>query len=606
MQIESEKGAVVTTMTTMTSTTGRRLDVSARDRRTLEVRQHFAVPHEQGVQAAYETRVWLYFPRGFGITPQTWTVEDFYRDANLYMRLHAPGLTLKDFADLENPQNPAAVLRHQLPKLVEENAPTAEALDTLAKAMGAELADAVSTSVRHLLTAIDEVHIADDKEALVMQVKRCCEDVQRALGALRRLRAKARAYRSVAAPTLLPSLSLAEEYASAVVDERLAELAGAIDGSTALRDGWGTAVTMRLAVARTAEHLHRRRRDQGFPTPTGQHRTSPEHFTYRLGVLKKEMQRALYVDMREGRADPFWRNSAAMVAAGLAATWATLAQVPLLQGGLSSSQSALLFSAAVGAYVLKDRIKEWTRVLLTKKLLPWDHDERIVADALSRAGLGRLVGRAAEQATWVKDESIPRHIDEMRKRQRTVRGVAELENVLLYRRKVAFDGGDDPVPSGFGVQELLRISLDEVLKRLDDPIDDVSFYDPARGSFVRKGMPKVYHLNLVIETREPNGSGCVSRHRVIVNQQGITRIDAVGERTHHDILSASATTDTSPDASSRGHSSTSMAPVTSPSTIPANSTTSTAPPSSLAGAAGRLRSQPVRERHTSVVEAVID
>ncbi len=513
-----------------TGVSGRRLELSARDRRTLELRQHFVLPHSKDVEVAYETRVWFYFPRGFGISAQTWTPEEFYRDANTYMRLHAPGLSLKDFANLEHTHNPAAILRRQLPKLIEEHAPTGESLDILAKTLGAEFADAVTTAVRGLVRAIQTAHAQDDLGAILADVRSCCVDVQRALGAIRRLRAKARAYRSVAAPTLLPSLSFAEEYASAVVDERLAELARVIDTAVVLRDGKGTALSMRLAVAEAAEAVHRRRREQGFPTPTGTAHTSPEHFTYRLGVLKKEMQRALYVDTRSGRIDPFFRNSAAMVAAGLAATWATLAQVPLLQGGLSGSQSTLLFSAAVGAYVLKDRIKEWSRVMLTKKLLPWDHNDRIVGDALACAGLGRLIGRASEQVRWIKDDVIPVAVDELRKRQRTVRGVAELEHVLCYRRRVQFDGADEPVPEGFGVQELMRLSLDEVVKRLDDPIDEVSYYDPVTGAFERTGMPKVYHLNVVAETSAPGTETRLSRFRVIVNQDGVVRIDTVVDR----------------------------------------------------------------------------
>ena len=263
----------------------RKLDDAARDRRTLEVRQHYTLPHVKDAESAWETRAWFFFPRGFGISPATWSPEAFYRDANVYMRLHAPGLALRDFGNLEHPHNPAAILRHQLPRLIEETAPTAEALDTLAKTLGAELADATSSAIRRLTGRIEQLDEHDDTGALLLEVRSLCADVQKALGAIRRVRAKARAYRTVAAPTLLPALSFAEEYASAVVDERLAELAAVIDRSVPLRDGKGTALSMRLAVAHAAEGVHRRRREQGFPTPTGTTHTSPEHFTYRLGVL---------------------------------------------------------------------------------------------------------------------------------------------------------------------------------------------------------------------------------------------------------------------------------------------------------------------------------
>jgi hypothetical protein len=77
---------------------------------------------------------------------------------------------------------------------------------------------------------------------------------------------------------------------------------------------------------------------------------------------------------------------------------------------------------------------------------------------------------------------------------------------------------------------------DEILKRLDDASDDVAFYDPSTGNFVRAAMPKVYHLNLVVETTtgaqdDPDAVRHLSRSRVIVNQEGVVRIDPVAERT---------------------------------------------------------------------------
>ena len=115
---------------------------------------------------------------------------------------------------------------------------------------------------------------------------------------------------------------------------------------------------------------------------------------------------------------------------------------------------------------------------------------------------------------------------------RTVRGVSEPEHILLVHRRVVFAADQTPVPEGFGVQELFRLSLDEILKRLDDPVDSVAYYDPKTGSFERAEMPKVYHLNLIAEaTEEVTGEQVTSRFRVVVNQQGIVHIDRVLERT---------------------------------------------------------------------------
>jgi hypothetical protein len=501
-----------------------RLDLAARDRRTIELRQFFRLPKHAGEERSYETRLWFHFPRGFGISPQTWGHDSFYRDASCFLRLHAPALRLFELADLEHPTSPAAVLRRALPRLLEERAPSGLSLEILAKTLGAELADAVTIATREFA---ERLRAPDD--AALDDLQRLCNDTLRALAAVRRLRAKARAYRTVAPSALLPSLAFAEEYASAVVEERLCELARVVDDLPGLRDGNATATRMRLVLARAAEEVVRRRVEQGFPTPAGE---TPEYFTYRHGLLKKEVQRALYVDTRSSTRDPFFRNSAAMVAAGLAATWATLAQVPMLSGGLTTGQYGVFLGAAVGAYILKDRIKEWVRGALAKKLLRWDHDRHVVGDVLAPAGLGGFGGRAQERVRWIDPEEVPKDVAALRAKHRTVRGVnPELEHVLEYTRLVKLEAGAQPMPEAYGVQELFRLSLDEILKRLDDPVDEVSYYDPATACFKKADMPKVYHLNLIAACTDlAHGKTRSARWRVVVNQQGIVHVDAVAQR----------------------------------------------------------------------------
>ena len=504
-------------------------EVAARDRRTLELRQFYRLARKPGDERAYDTKIWFYFARGFGISPATWTREEFYQDISVYMRLHAQSLHLVELADLEHPTSPASILRRALPKLLEERAPTSEALDRLAKLLGAELADAATTSARSLKQRLKAFAPGDDFAPLERDITAWCNDLLRALGAMRRLRAKARAYRSVAPSTLIPSLAFAEEFASAVVDERLAELAALADSLPALRDGTGSAVRLRLLLARTAEEVVRRRVEQGFPLASGE---SPEYFTYRHGLLKKEMQRALYVDTRASTRDPFYRNSAAMVAAGLAATWATLAQLPLISAGMSAGTSVAFIVVGIAAYMLKDRIKEWVRIALSKRLLRFDHDRKIVGDALAATGLGSFGGTAQERLRWVENDECPKDIAALRAKHRTVRGVTpELESILEYQRLVRFTCDGDAVPEGFGVQELFRLSLDEILKRLDDPVDDVAYYDHKSATFQHCEMPKVYHLNMIAQfTDVQTGTVTSARWRVVVNQQGIVHIDPVVSR----------------------------------------------------------------------------
>ncbi|MFZ9886755.1 MAG: hypothetical protein ACO3JL_04560, partial [Myxococcota bacterium] len=91
---------------------------------------------------------------------------------------------------------------------------------------------------------------------------------------------------------------------------------------------------------------------------------------------------------------------------------------------------------------------------------------------------------------------------------------------------------DDAAPDGFGVMELFRLSVNDLVRRLDDPLDRASFYDTTTGNFSTQELPKVYHLNLVLRAEDSRARRRYwARHRVVVNRRGILRIDPVVERT---------------------------------------------------------------------------
>ena len=94
------------------------------------------------------------------------------------------------------------------------------------------------------------------------------------------------------------------------------------------------------------------------PPPETLETRDQEYLTYRTNRLKKEVQRTLYLEPESNERVELISNSAAMVAAGLAALWATTAQIPLLSGHFGETTSALFFAVAIGAYILKDRIKK--------------------------------------------------------------------------------------------------------------------------------------------------------------------------------------------------------------------------------------------------------
>jgi len=204
-----------------------------------------------------------------------------------------------------------------------------------------------------------------------------------------------------------------------------------------------------------------------------------------------------------------------------------------LAGRLTTRQGVFFLLAAVGAYILKDRIKEWVREGLLRRFVKWDHDQTIRGEALANVGLGNLVGRAKELMCFTNENEIPKAVKEMRRARRTVRGSSlELENILHYTRSISLaPEKQGSVPDGFAVREIFRLNIEPFLSRLDAPKDMVDFYENHTGKFASRAMPRVYHLNVVlVSTDNATQLQRMIRYRVVLNKKGIKRVDIVAER----------------------------------------------------------------------------
>ena len=495
--------------------------VFVRDRRTFEVRHFFDLP-AAGNKAAWTVDYFLFFTRNIGITPANWEISDFYRSTQVLMRLQSHGMSLQQLADLSNIHNPGHMLMEQVPSLMTPKPAHGPSMTATAQLYGAEIADALQAEIAAIRLRLR------DSPRIQARIEKLCTGTEAVLSALTSLRRTVEPYRAVAHPELMPTLVFAEEYLMALVDERFSELALSISEEPFLVDGTGRALKLQLRLAETLRRLHEKRRSLGFVTP-GRH--AGEQYGYRLSLLKKELQKSLYLDMRASAKDPFVANSAAMVAAGLAATWATIAQVPLLTGTLNSSRGVFFVALAVGAYVLKDRIKDLVKQRLLKQWLKWDHNVSLADHLFHLMGMSQVSGRAMEKAVWETIKSVPNDIVQLRRAARTVRGSStELENVLHYRRRVELNGVETATfDAQFGIQEIVRISLSDVMARLDDQIDVVAHWDEKSGSFMRSDLPKVYHLNLVYRVRQDGtNESFLRRARIVLNRKKILRIEHIG------------------------------------------------------------------------------
>ncbi|HEX3762418.1 MAG TPA: hypothetical protein VHW23_27140 [Kofleriaceae bacterium] len=501
-----------------------RADLAAHDRKQLALEVRHA-PGSAITGGSHDVELYLFIPRNVGLTAANYPGTQFYHDLTAYLRLDLPALGLEDLC--ADARSPLRRLEVHLAELARGQG-TPEPIGVAVKLFGHEFTDAVHRERTRLGSRIRAGAGAGgdawDGE-LLAGLRALAAQSRTALDQLRAARRRCSPFRRVA-PDVWEVFQQTDEYASLFLDDALATLAHELCARAELFDGSGRAAGALDALASCAAREARYRHAQGFVNLASAAGVDREYFLYRRSLLKKAVQQALWVRTRRRPADRYLRNAAGMVAAGMAATWALIAQLPAQLSSLSPAAQTLMCALPVIAYVLKDRIKELTKEWMIRRMRAYDQETELVGLQLARSGLGSLQGALREKVQFL--DQAPDDVIALRQRGRWVAG-ARIggESVLLYRRHLEIAAPENGLigTDELALRQIIRLNLRHFMTRLDERDQTVRHYDPSIGGFATHEIAKVYHLDVVVRLGGPGAAGQLDRWRVVFSRGGIERIE---------------------------------------------------------------------------------
>lgn len=501
------------------------------DRQQVEIRFNYPLSGTRGGQR-WTVDAWLFVPRNVGVNRGNYTREQFYADLTALMRLDADPMRLDRLADATNPASPL----HHMTKALDAfrsspRPPPSRPIVAHVKLFAYLFTAGLKSDLGRLARAAKRLEDGESRVSFEKDLAASLARVRDALWSYRKVRASFWPFEKLAHHTLAEAMRGADEYSSLFLEERLTIFVRNLEGEAARYDGSGFIARCRLAVAELLREEADYRRRYGYLTMSSGNLSDGEYFTYRSSLLKKAVQQALYLDPREVKADTWVRNAVASVGAALAAIWALATQLPSTIADVSGSTKTLFFTAAVVAYVLKDRIKALTSEYLGARVRRHDHTWWLVGEETAQFGLESLRARIREAMRFASKKDLPADVKRLRLTGRTVRN-AELgnEEVIHYRKVLEISSADDqPIPPGYSLRDILRFNVRHFIVRLDDPLDKVDYFDVRDGAFATASLPKVYHLNLVVRATRRDASGEGQERyehlRVILNKDGIVRVE---------------------------------------------------------------------------------
>lgn len=266
-----------------------------------------------------------------------------------------------------------------------------------------------------------------------------------------------------------------------------------------------------------------------------------ERYISRKGALRKRIGEVLSLNLKEKPLFALQQQGGYMLAAGLAAAWAISIQIILWHelsiGGipdLLGSDSfgnlmgmAIVIFVLIGAYVLKDRIKENSRNFFRRGLLGRlpDHRNGLYFDALEGP---QQIGSVDEICRLLGSRrDVEPEIQKFRKTAFEYLSVPG-EQVVHYSRGIVLDSKrlarlDPPFPA---VRDIMRFNFDRFLSSLDDSRQTYVALD-RRGNLDRFPVPKTYFVDIIINSRKRgrNKMSTLDAYRLHLNKNGLIRVE---------------------------------------------------------------------------------
>ena len=504
---------------------------------------------ENSATIGYEVETYLFYPRQFGVNEHTYPKERFYADVRPMLRFREPKMGFKTMVGSRfGGISPLLFLRNYLEGLASGRTvePIQNAIDEVRLFACAYIGTYFRGIDRnrkriHRLLATPGVPTSETIAKLCGRICRMVERADKAILEFREIRDLVISRSEHHLDALAEELRIADEYCYYRLRDGAAYLLQFHQKlSNQYCDPAIDALKAKILQVLAIHDSHAQVAGYMMLTPTSSN-ADKEKFIHRKGELKRRIWEVLFLEIRTVPLFAVQRQIGAMIAAGLAATWALIAQFLLivrvsqpeaLADGLGISGLVFL-SAGILAYIIKDRIKEIGRGYFgggVFRRMP-DHSERIYYK--NRSGKPTAVGEIKETAKFIHPEDLPFRITELRENtpEAHVYGTGGITRVLQYSKSIKLSGklrilNRYPLRA---VHDILRLNIDACLPKLGEPKRTIDLVT-VDGEVEAVRFPKVYYLDMILSYSKLDQDGRKSQQaldyfRLVIDKNGLLRIE---------------------------------------------------------------------------------
>lgn len=484
---------------------------SAHDRHRIEVKLELEFHRKK--QALYNVEYYFFLPQSLNISQENYSKEQFYSALQHYIRFKTPEISIEKIFSPTNeisPFNKAMKALDEISSGADIGFSEETAVDEM-KLMGSIIRANIRDAVAYINKSESERIQNERVRALLNEISLCIEGL-----AWLKQKIISAAYSQKIRDTFFAL----DEYISLTIGEYLTDLLKCAQENKFFSD---LPVIKEIEDFIISQRNYRRAMGYACVLKNG---CSNRHFLYWRGLLKKFISSALYLTLQLSDFNILTHTGPA-IAAGLAMLFAIV--VTIYAQSRYAINSATFIMIIVISYVFKDRIKDWLKILFSRKMAAWLYDKKT---NVMEPAHNLQIGYIKETFSYVPGNMLAEDVARIRKsdNKKAIEEEAKTEKVFRYKREIFldFEKIEKYHRRRKALIDILRFSVADFVKHADDETIFYDYFDEKTRTVVEEKCSRFYHINLVVRYNNLDSKVySYERVRIIVTKNGIYSIDKV-------------------------------------------------------------------------------
>lgn len=481
--------------------------VKVHDKSQFEIKFNYQ-PEEGNKRTRHSAEIYIFSPKNLGVNKNTYSKIKFYGDVKSHIRLKTPSILLKN---IYGNNSPIALLENSIQKLVlEQNQKNISDFEYRIKMFCSVL----KSSLREEILFIEKNQNSKDFDKNISYFLNELKELSK------EFRKLSKKIKVASIPEKFINLyNFADEYLSIISNESRHELFEIIKKNEIKKSD-----DLIDELLEQAKNEINHRKANGYPSIPSEENDN-EELIFRRSALKKLMGQVLFLNNRTKPEGTLVEQIFFGISAGIAMAFATA--IAFMSRTKFGEYSLFFFLLLVIAYIFKDRMKDILKNHFANLV------RKYFADKKTRiyTGLEQKIGVIRETFSFIEEDELPKEIKTLRNRAffSEVHEGGYGEDVLLYRKNITlYSDRFKQIFPDFkidGINDITRLNIFRFLRNMDNPKENI--FIPKKNSYSVVEGSRVYHVNIVIKNTVSEGHNSFSRIRLILDKNGIKRIEEV-------------------------------------------------------------------------------